>query len=118
MTANVLGRLNQTGGVPNFASGLLTTGSASAVAVQIVVGFIPRYVWIFNETDILEWRKMDGMVAANTALTTGSTGAVTIDTSSAIVFDVDAGLGEIQESFTMSATVAAASKVIHWACWG
>jgi hypothetical protein len=118
MTANVLGRFNQSGGVANFASGLLTTGSATAVAVQIVLGFVPRMVIVSNETDILEWRKYDGMVAANTYLDTGSTGATTVDTSSAIVFDVDPGLATLAESFTMSAAVAAASKVIHWAAWG
>jgi hypothetical protein len=116
MTANVLGRFDQAGGVTNFAGGLLTTGSATAVAVQIVCGFVPRHVEIYNETDVTRWTKMDGMVAANTIKEVS--GTMTIDTGSAIVFDVDPGLGVLAESFTMSTAVSVASKVIHWAAWG
>jgi hypothetical protein len=117
MTANVLGRFNQSGGVANFASGLLTTGSATAVAVQIVVGFVPRHVRILNETDVVVWEKFDTMVAANT-LKHVTAGDMTIDTGSAIVFDIDPGLGVAAESFTISTAISVASKVIEWAAWG
>lgn len=117
MVAAVNARTSESGGVVNFASGSMTNAS-SAVAVTINLGFVPRYVKVFNETDILIWERSEGMAATHTYLITGSTGAVTVTTASDIVFDTDTGLNKPGKSFTLSATLAAASKVMQWVAFG
>ena len=93
-------------GVVNQASGTFT---GDATATTITLGFIPSYVRVFNETDVILWEKFRSQAAANTVkqVTAGTT---TKDTGSAIVINSDG-------TVTLSATLAASSKVCHWAAF-
>lgn len=104
----------QAQGITNFATGT-TTGAGAAV--DVTLGFKPRYVRIFNETDVILWEKFDGQVDANTVkqVTAGTT---TKDTGSAIVImggNVD---GDTYRGFQMSATLAASGKALVWVAFG
>lgn len=93
-TANYLNGvspLSQSYSITNFASGSYTGGwvtandGAGAIAMEVHVGFTPRYVRLVNMStgDQYEW--MEGMAATKTLLTTASTGVNTIDANSVIV---------------------------------
>lgn len=89
-------------GRANNAQGTFTSDN-TAVAVKL--GFKPRAVKIINETDVIVWEKL-GTMGATKSVKTVTAGTTTIDTGSAIVID-DYG-------FTISATAAGNSKVLHW----
>jgi len=70
----------QSTGVNSFATGTYT-GDASG-DFNVVLGFTPRYVKVFNETDAITWEWARGMAATKTFKTDS---AVSVDTTSAIV---------------------------------
>jgi hypothetical protein len=90
-------------GRANMASGTLTSDN-TAVAVKL--GFKPRWVKVVNETDVIIWETL-GTMASTKAIKVVTAGTTTVDTGSAIV------IGE--DGFTISATAAGNSKVLHWA---
>lgn len=98
---------SQSMGVVNYASGALTSDNAAGT---IKIGFKARHVEVFNETDVILWTKMEGMVAANTRKVV-TAGDLTVDTASAIVINTDG-------TFTISATAMGNAKALRWAAWG
>lgn len=94
---------NQSAGVVNNASGSFT---GAGNAETLVLGFVPQYVEVFNETDVILWKKFGTQAAANTIKLT-NVAVMTKDTGSAIVINSDG-------TVTLSATLAASSKVLHW----
>lgn len=98
---------NQSRGVVNFADGTLT---GDATATTVTLGFVPRHVRIFNETDVIVWEKFKAQAAANTVKVVAA-GTMTKDTTSAIVINTDG-------TITLTAALAASGKVIHWSAWG
>lgn len=102
------GATSQTGGVAQFATGSFTSTTSSGQVLNI--GFKPRYFQLFNITDGLYYTKAEGMADANTLLNTGSTGVVTTDTASSIVF------GDSQT--TILTGILGASKACVWQAWG
>lgn len=94
-------------GVSNFAVGGLTT---DGTAVTVTLGFLPRYIKVINETDVILWEWIKGM-AATKAIKVVTAGTTTADTGSAIV---DSGDG----TFIISATAAGTSKVLTWVAIG
>lgn len=101
---------SQAQGIVNLAAGD-TTGAAAVV--DITLGFKPRFVQVFNETDAILWQKYASQSDANTLK---SDTAVAKDTGSAIVLKGDDG--DTYKGFAMSATLAANAKVLHWVAYG
>lgn len=93
------------GGVVNNASGTVT---GAAAAVTITLGFIPQSVEVYNETDVILWKKFPTQAAAN-CIKIVATAVMTNDTGSAIVINTDG-------TVTLSATLAASGKVLHYNC--
>ena len=90
------------------ADGIVNSASASwtgdGSAQTVTLGFVPLYVLMINETDVIRWEKIDPMAAAN-CLKTVTAGTTTLDTGSAIVINSDGTL-------TISATASASAKAI------
>jgi len=78
--------ISQSGSVVNFASGIYT-GDGSG-AINVAVGFTPRYVKVIDVTDVTQWEWMECLPATNTLKTTSVPG-ISIDTNSLIVANVD-----------------------------
>jgi hypothetical protein len=89
-------------GRANMASGTLTSDN-TAVAVKL--GFKPRFVKVYNVTDVIIW-ETTGTMPATAAIKVITAGTTTVDTGSAIV------IGE--DGFTISATAAGNAKSLHW----
>lgn len=89
-------------GVINFATGDITSDST---AISVALGFTPRWVRVFNLTDVIVWEKVAGM-GATQAIKTVTAGTTTVDTGSAIVLTED--------GFTISATAAGNAKSLIW----
>jgi hypothetical protein len=90
------------------ADGIVNCSTASwtgdAAAQTITLGFVPTYVLIVNETDVIRWEKIDPMAAAN-CLKTVTAGTLTLDATSAIVINTDGTL-------TLSAGLNATGKAL------
>lgn len=100
---DVLNPVNQTSaGRANLASG---TFVSDGTAVNVTLGFRPRWVKVINVTGPAVFEKTAGMAAATT-LTTVAAGTTAIGSGSAIVFTDD--------GFTIGAAVSADTNVIHW----
>lgn len=109
MATKAVSAVAQAAGVVNFATGKFTSDNNDAL---ITLGFVPRHVRIFNETDAILWEKFAGMADANTAkVVSHDTAQVTKDTGSAIVINTDG-------TVALSSTLCGNSKVINWAAWG
>lgn len=104
----------QSQGIVNFASGSSTGAGA---VIDVTLGFKPRYVRIFNETDATMWEKFADQVDANTAKTV-TAGTLTKDTTSAIVLKGGAAEDDSYMGFEMSAALAANGKALVWSAWG
>jgi hypothetical protein len=74
--------LGQAGSLVNLANGFYT-GDASG-NFTVPVGFTPRHVKVVNMTDAITWEYIEGMAATDT-LKTAANGALSVDTTSAIV---------------------------------
>jgi hypothetical protein len=98
--------------IVNIACGSSTGAGA---AIDVTLGFKPRHVRVFNETDATMWEKFAEQADANTAKTV-TAGDLTKDTGSAIVLMGDQG--DSYAGFEMSATLAASGKALHWIAFG
>lgn len=92
----------QSGGMANLATGSFTSDNT---ATEVVLGFSPRYVKVFNATDVIVWEKTHTMTDAQ-SIKTVTAGTTTLDTTSAIVITTN--------GFTMPTTTVGSAKVIHW----
>jgi hypothetical protein len=99
----------QTGTVSRFGQGIARgsngTNTGDGTVLTINLGFRPKRVIIFNETDVITWEKFDTQADAN-VIKTVAAGTMTKDTTSAIVFNAN--------GFTTSAALNASTKVLHW----
>ena len=96
-------RVYNSGGINNRMS--VAFANADGNIKSIDVGFVPRAVWVINETDNIQWAKHHLHAAANCVKQTAS--AQTIDTSSNITITAE-GSGKC--NVTLSATVVPAGK--------
>lgn len=106
---------NDSGGVPNYASGQLVTDSSTAAAYVLALGFTPRKFRILDITSsagLTIYEQVDQMPAANTIKTVGATGVSTIDTTGLITIGTNAA--GTDRTVTLSATLMAASHVFAW----
>lgn len=96
------------------ADGIVNSATASwtgdGAAQTVTLGFVPLYVLMINETDVIRWEKIDPMAAANSLKTAGvattpASSQTTLDTTSAIVINSDGTL-------TISAAASANAKAI------
>lgn len=97
----------KSGGIVNNVSGSFTSDGTAAV---VTIGFAPQTIRVFNETDVISWEKFATQSAANTVKRIAD-GTTTKDTGSAVVINSNG-------SFTISATAAGTSKVIHFVAIG
>ncbi|WP_105133477.1 hypothetical protein [Burkholderia sp. BE12] len=99
--------------VCNHAVGQVATDSGTAAAIAITCGFKPRVVRWINVTSSAaltkdEW--YEGMAAANSVHTVGSTGVVTLSTT--------AGPTISDSGFTLPAGTVPASSSFVWEAVG
>jgi hypothetical protein len=90
-------------GIVNVASGSFT-GDGTPVIINL--GFDPSHFYLINETDVATFEKLDAQAAANT-LKLIAAGTMTLDTSSAIVFNGD-------RTVTVSAATNIAAKAFKF----
>lgn len=93
-------------GVVNFATGSVT---GDGTAIEVTLGFKPRFIKALNITDVESWEKYEGMSDAQ-ALKTVTAGTTTVDTASGIVIT--------SQGFTLLAAEFGTSDVVVWAAWG
>lgn len=105
---------SQAQGICNFATGSITSAN---LAIDVTLGFQPRHVRVFNETDVIMWEKFEAQAAANSVKTT-NVAVMTKDTGSAILIKGGNVDGDTYRGFQISSTAAGNSKVLHWAAWG
>lgn len=103
-----------------FASGTLTADDTTPVAVNVLVGFQPTRIVLFNETTAAKTEWWTGMTAAD-YIKTVTAGTQTYETSGGPVVYAGAaadgaGSGE-SEGFTIPAALQAASNLIHWVAY-
>ena len=89
--------------ITNFTTGSFT-GDGTATIINL--GYDPLWAFVVNETDATTWEKIDPMVAANSVKTI-AVGTMTLDATSAIVFNGD-------KTVTLSAGVGVAAKAIKF----
>jgi hypothetical protein len=87
--------------------------SATGAVVVIPVGFAPKKISVWNDTDGILWTWMAGMAATHTMKLNSTGPAFTNDTGSAIVVFPDAagGSGDV-DYVQLSATLAANAKAL------
>lgn len=90
-------------GVVNVVSGSFT-GDGTAQVINL--GFDPLHMYLVNETDVIFYKKIDPQVAAN-CIKILAVGTMTLDTSSAIVFNGD-------KTVTISAATNVAAKAFKF----
>lgn len=88
-----------------IARGSNGKATGDGTALSVTLGFRPKHVIVYNETDATRWEKFDTQVDANTVKTV-TAGTQTSDTTSAIVF--------AEKGFVVSAAAAANGKALHW----
>lgn len=93
---------SQSGGVINFASGSFTSDNT---ITTLTMGFKPRMVRLFNETDVIAWEAFEGMGATITKKTVAA-GTTTADATTAITI-TDTGCD-------LAAATVGTSKEISW----
>lgn len=99
-------------GVVNHSSGKLDS-DASALALTLSLGFVPRYFKLVNLTDRITYEWYSGMaLTGGAALKTIATGVRTLETAEGPVFgNVAAGTAD---QVTLSTTLLPASKSFAW----
>lgn len=102
------------GNPPNMASGSFTSDGN---ATSLTLGFMPRYIKVWDATDATQWEWMLGL-AATTTIKTVTAGTMTSDTTSAILVGTDAGLNEPASSALLSAALCSTGKAITWMALG
>lgn len=93
---------SQSSGHANIATGSFTGAGA---AVDLELGFNPRYIKLFNMTDAMTYEFCEGMAATQT-LKTVTAGTTTVDANSIIVPD--------QNGFAIAAAGAVNAKAFAW----
>lgn len=96
--------VNQAAGISEFASGKFTSDGTVAT---VTVGFLARYVTVYNETDVISWEKYEGQ-ASTASHKTVAVGTKTADATSAIVINTD------NKTLTFSTGLCGTGKVIYW----
>jgi hypothetical protein len=105
MTTTTVQAVSQSSGIVQVATGKFTSDGNATI---LNLGFKARVVELFNETDVIVWKKFEGQAAADTLkMLSHDTAQVNKDTGSAIVINTDG-------TVTISATAAGTSKVIYW----
>lgn len=96
-----------------FASGSLT---GTGAAINVVIGFIPKHVKLFNVTTAAQIEWMDGMPAA-AGIKTVTAGAQTYITSNGVSKYESSSFGA---GFTIGADAAlnVSTNVIYWMATG
>lgn len=106
-------------GVGRFKTGI-ATGTGSAINVEC--GFVPKMVWLFNETDVSWVVWTDTMTDADMGLLDAASPALTYETSNGIsaYSGTDTAGSEEGAGFTIGANsnVNGASDVIHYVAFG
>lgn len=92
----------QSGGRANIATGSFTGAGA---AIDVELGFSPRYIKLINITDAISQEHIEGMPAGS-VLNTTAAGANTIDTGSLILIE--------DNGFTVGAGAAINAKEYVW----
>lgn len=100
---------NVPGSVVNKATGKYLDSAATPEAMEITLGFAPRYVIVVNVTDGLKVEKFEGMADANT-VKTAANGNITLGADSAIIFS-DYG-------FTFLKALTIQNKQYYWMALG
>lgn len=100
-------------GVANIATG---SSTGAAAIIEVTLGFKPRHVRVFNETDAILWEKYAAQADADCAKTV-TAGTLTKDTSSAIILK-GGGANDTYRGFQLSAALAANGKSLHWIAYG
>lgn len=98
-------------GVTNRACGQITTTSASAAALAIQLGFVPRVFMFINATDRIQDNWYEGMASAS-SIHTVANGTVTLELTNGIAVD------STLKTVTLTATTMVASKVFYWVAEG
>lgn len=88
-----------------IARGSCGTFTGDGTATSITLGFKPKYIMVFNETDVIKWEKLFNQADAD-CIKTVAAGTMTKDTTSAIVL--------AEKGFVLSAALAASGKVCRW----
>jgi len=89
-------------GIAQSACGIAT---GDGTALSVTCGWRPKFVTVFNKTDVIKHEKIDGMLATET-IKTVTAGTMTLDTTSAIVL-TDRG-------FIVSAAMNGAADALVW----
>ncbi len=92
----------------NIVGGSFTSDNSAQV---LSLGFIPEYIKIVNETDVIVWEKTRGMTAANCVKYNGTGPAITVDTNSYILFNTT---GTTVGTVTLHATLVGNAKAISF----
>lgn len=92
----------QSGGRANIATGTFTGAGA---AVDVELGFTPRYIELINVTDAIIQKHIEGMPSGS-VLNTTAAGANSIDTGSLLLIDTN--------GFTVGAGAAISAKEYVW----
>lgn len=102
--------------VVNHATGLIVTDSASAAAITVSLGFLPRIVRFRNVTDRISDEWYEGMASAS-SIHTVAAGTVTLEATNGIAVTGSAN-GATTCGFTLTATTMVASKTFVWEAIG
>lgn len=95
-------------GVAHCSTGSFTSDGTACV---VTLGFTPRRVQVYNETDTIAWAWQEGM-AATKAMKVVAAGTMTTDTGSPILASAT------NRTMTLSATLCGTAKVITYTAWG
>ncbi len=88
-----------------IARGSCGKATGDGTALSVTLGFKPKHIIVYNETDAIRWEKFFDQVDANTVKTV-TAGTTTTDTTSAIVL--------AEKGFVVSAAAAANGKALVW----
>jgi len=101
-------------GVVNFASGSFT---GDGTATTVTVGFVPRWIKVFNTTGVIVWEKFEGM--GNTiTIKTVTAGTTTADATSAILIGDGTTANGAVGTFLISAAAAVNAQALSWVAQG
>lgn len=112
------------GGVPNFSSGQLVLdagGPIPASGIILLLGFIPRYLELWNQTDAATHEWFEGMPAAS-AKKTVTAGTLTYITVNGITVGAAGAVGTAtvpgEGQVLLDPALTPASKTLYWRAFG
>lgn len=88
-----------------IARGSCGKATGDGTALSVTLGFRPKHIVLVNTTDATKFEWIDGM-AANATLKTVTGGAMTVDTTGAIVL--------AEKGFIVNADTNIAAKALVW----